>query len=572
MKTAVIPCFFAAILAGHALAQAPSVAAVENNYSYTLPGLPNYGIAQGSIFVLFGTGVGPAVTPALPDLSKGPLVRTLSGVTINVSVNGTTVQAIPYYVSAGQIAAILPASTPVGTGTITVIYNGQSSAATPIQVVAAAFGIDTLNGAGTGTAVAQDANNNYSILLPGNAARSGEILVLWGSGLGAANGDETKYPFPQTDLAGSSAVKVYIGGKLAPVAYAGRSQFPGVDQINVTVPAGLSGCNVSVVVQTGSVVSNTATIPIATTGRTCSDQATTGLLPAELQTLLSKPSVRAGVIFLDETKTKTAGISIGGITLPPSTSTTDLASASFYQYTSSQLTTSTSSALFQQTSLGSCTTYQFKGEPGTLPTPAAPVAQDAGTVTMKLPDASTKVLSKDLSGFYSYVGNDQPSTASPLFIPAAGGPFSFSNTGGADVGPISGANITMPPAVNWTNMDAISTIVRTDGVTVNWDTGTAFSGFMTIAGNSFQLTSTDGSQAIITGFTCTAPYSAGTFTVPSYVLLSLAPGVSMVDGISIPSGTLSLSITAAPVRFTAPNLDYAVLDASSTAATTVTYQ
>ena len=95
MKIAAVPCLIAAICAGNALAQAPSISAVLNNYSYTLAGSPNYGIAQGSIFVVFGTFLGPAVIPTLPDLSKGPLVRTLSGVAVNVTVNGTTVQAIP---------------------------------------------------------------------------------------------------------------------------------------------------------------------------------------------------------------------------------------------------------------------------------------------------------------------------------------------------------------------------------------------------------------------------------------------------------------------------------------------
>jgi len=39
----------------------------------------------------------------------------------------------------------------------------------------------------------------------------------------------------------------------------------------VIVPPGVSGCGVSLVVRTGDVVSNFATIPVAATGRTCSD-------------------------------------------------------------------------------------------------------------------------------------------------------------------------------------------------------------------------------------------------------------------------------------------------------------
>ena len=454
---------------------------------------------------------------------------------------------------------------------MTVTYNGQTSATAPILVVPAAFGLDTLNGAGTGTAVAQNANNNYSILLPGNAANPGEILVFWGSGLGAASGDETKYPFPQADLSASSAVKVYIGGKLAPVAYAGRSQFPAVDQINVTVPAGVTGCNVSVVVQTGQLISNTGTIPVAASGRTCSDQGT-GLLPADLQALLGKPTVRVGVIAVSKTKIQTPAITIGGTTYPASVATSDSAGAGFYQYSSAEISSGATSALFQQTALGNCTTYEFVGTPGTLPTTVRPAGLDAGAVTMHLPDASTKALVKDSAGFYSYLGGDTLGLANPTFIPSTGGQFGFTNTGGADVGPISGANIIMPPAPNWTNRDAIGTILRSDGVTVNWDTTTAFSGLVTISGNSFKLTVGGNTTGIITGFTCAAPYSAGTFTVPSYVLMTMVAGASSVDGILLPSGALTVGLTAAPVRFTAPSIDYAVVKATSTIGKAVSFQ
>ena len=43
-------------------AQTPSIAAdgIRNGASYTVAGLPNSGIAQGSIFVIFGDNLGPA--------------------------------------------------------------------------------------------------------------------------------------------------------------------------------------------------------------------------------------------------------------------------------------------------------------------------------------------------------------------------------------------------------------------------------------------------------------------------------------------------------------------------------
>src|SRR5690242_15505621 len=120
------------ILAAAAASAQPKVNSILNNYSYTLPGLPNYGIAQGSLFHIFGTAIGPSQTPTLPDLSKTALTTNLNGVVVNVTVGGTTVQAPLYYVSATDIAGILPSNTPVGTGTVTVAYNSQTSATSPI--------------------------------------------------------------------------------------------------------------------------------------------------------------------------------------------------------------------------------------------------------------------------------------------------------------------------------------------------------------------------------------------------------------------------------------------------------
>jgi len=80
---------------------------VYNNYSYIQPGAPNYGIAQGSIFTMLGTNDMTDTTA-----SQGvPLQTTLAGVTVMVTVKGVATQAIPYYVSPGQVTAILPSKT-----------------------------------------------------------------------------------------------------------------------------------------------------------------------------------------------------------------------------------------------------------------------------------------------------------------------------------------------------------------------------------------------------------------------------------------------------------------------------
>jgi uncharacterized protein (TIGR03437 family) len=96
-----------------------------------------------------------------------------------------------------------------------------------------------------------------------NAAHPGEILVLWGTGLGAVTGDETEPPI-STDL--GTGVQVFVGNQPASVLYGGRSSSPGLDQINFVVPAGVTGCKTSIAVSVKSVTGNVTTTSLAPAG------------------------------------------------------------------------------------------------------------------------------------------------------------------------------------------------------------------------------------------------------------------------------------------------------------------
>src|SRR5215472_5232344 len=123
----------AALAATPHLSAQPTVTAAENAASYLAPGLPNSAIAQGAIFVVYGSGIGPANTVVAPTPFQS---TTLSNTSVAVTVGGNTMNAPMYYSSGAQVAALLPSNTPIGTGTITVTYNGQTSATAPITVVA----------------------------------------------------------------------------------------------------------------------------------------------------------------------------------------------------------------------------------------------------------------------------------------------------------------------------------------------------------------------------------------------------------------------------------------------------
>ncbi len=94
---------------------------IVNAASYTGPGAPGSGIAQGALFTLFGTGLGPSTGVSAQSF---PLGKSLAGVTVQVTSGSTVVDAIPVFVSAGQINAILPSNTPLGADKVTVSYNG----------------------------------------------------------------------------------------------------------------------------------------------------------------------------------------------------------------------------------------------------------------------------------------------------------------------------------------------------------------------------------------------------------------------------------------------------------------
>jgi uncharacterized protein (TIGR03437 family) len=110
----------------------PRVTSVVNSASNAVTGLPNAGVAPGSILVAYGSTLGPDTLTLAPGY---PWPATLSGTSAQVTVNGKNVNLLLYYTSANQIAGLLPSSTPPGNGTITVTYNGQAGGPSPITVL-----------------------------------------------------------------------------------------------------------------------------------------------------------------------------------------------------------------------------------------------------------------------------------------------------------------------------------------------------------------------------------------------------------------------------------------------------
>ncbi len=563
MKSVIILCGVAVAITANSAAQTPAIAAgpagVVNNANYAPSGLPNAGIAQGSIFAIFGTNLGPASLQQQPSY---PLNKNLAGTSVKVTVNGTTVDAIPIYTVSSQVGAVLASNTPIGTGTVTLTYNGQTSAPHPIEVVANSFGSFSLNQKGSGPAVVTDVN--YSPFTLTNAAAPNQTIIIWGTGLGAISGDDAATPNPK-DLT-NIPVEVLIGGKTAPLRYRGRSGCcAGLDQIVADIPSGLSGCYTSLIVKINNTVSNASTIPVAASGKVCSDS--NGFAGTDLEAALAKGEVRIGFLGLGRQTTKSS--------LPPlpnpipgfGDTTTDDAFGGFYKYTPQQFTAS--QGLFRQASFGSCVVTTVSFDANSNFDPVLPVALDAGpSIAINGPNG-TKQMSRDGQfGFYS--ADLGGSNGTPLYIPNAGGTFTFMGTGGADVGPFN-ASISLAAPLVWTNIDSITDVQRLQGQTVTW-TGGDPSTYVVISGTSTTVSTGSESGSSVT-FSCTAPVNPGTFTVPSAVLLGLPVSQTVeISGVTIGTGALSVSNYTLPKKFTAPGLDQAYLDAYVTSAKTVNYK
>ena len=564
-----LPCsFLLAACATVGLAQ-PIVNAVENNYSYIPAGLPNYGIAQGSIFVIFGSNL--AAAPS--GLQGLPLKTSISGVSVQFAVQGATTQALLYYVMPNQIAGVLPSATPAGMGTVVVTSNGQSSAPAPITVVESAIGLLTGNGSGSGPAAAFDAS--WQPLGPTNAANPGDVVVLFGSGAGPVTGDESIQQVPQN--LSNVPIEVDIGGKPATVEYHGRSIYPGLDQINVVIPSGVVasgtiGCNISVTARSGNLVSNFAFIPVAANSRGCTDQVP-GVTLGPSILLTGKSSYNIGTLTLKKNVVSNPGHTSDG---PDLILTSVTGSGQFMQIDSAQPGTPVSTQVGQTSlfpSIGSCEVVDYTIRTLTeTPAPAAATTQlnllNAGPVlNFSGPNGAASVMFQAFQpGIYAGTLGANGSGALP-FIPDAGGLFTIDNgRGGPDIGAFR-TQINVPPPLVWSNMDGIALVDRTQPLTITW-TGGDPGGIVSLEGNSSVTTAT---QVIAAQFNCSAPVAVGQFTIPPSVLLALPPqgllqgtGSNYVPTLQVTGETNYL--------FTAPGLDGGLISTASVNNLTVAFQ
>ena len=538
---------------------------ILNAASYMSSRLPGGAIAQGSIFVVFGTRMGPAAIAQ----AGFPLPATLAGTNVKVTSGGQTLDCPLVYTLAGQLAAILPSTTPVGNATLVVTFNGQASAPRSFRVVNSSFGTFSLNQGGSGPGVITNFESATSqpINTALRSARPGQTLIMYGTGLGplpAGSADNGAAPAVTINQAN---VEFFVGGRRANVAYAGRAPgFAGLDQINFVVPAGLEGCSIPVGIKTGNVISNYTTIAVAVNGGTC--QEPFGLSSSQLERIAAGGTVKLGTIGLSRVEFE--------LTLPflgTQLIKTDIGSADFEEF-NAQVINSGAQLSYQGTSsVGTCFVFVGRSDQLTPVDPILPRGLDAGALINVNGPKGAKTMRKipTLIGSYS-----ESFSTGGIAIPGApvgdpdgylvAGNYTFNNGGGgADVGGFT-ASFTQPANINWTNKNAISSLNRANGQTVTW-TGGDSNSLVQIYGYSLS----ELSENAITGFfSCLERASAGSFNIPGAILLALPPSPS---GASFaPTGLLAVGSVSSPREFSAPGIDSGIIVSTSVVAKSVTYQ
>ncbi len=512
--------------------------AIVNAGSFAPFGTPGGGIARGSVFTVFGGGLGPASSPPLAF----PLTSTLGGVSIKVSSpdGATSVDAIPLFVSPGQINAIMPSNAPLGMVSVVVTSSGAKSNPSPIQVVNSSFGIYAISGGGFGPGVFQ--NFNSSADQPVNSlavsAQPGQAITLWGTGLGPVSYADNIAPAPASLL---TPVEVFVGGKVAPILYSGRSPCcSGTDQIVFTVPSDApAGCWVPVQVRTErTIVSNTATMAIgSSSGSACSEPDN----PAATKFIAGG---KMGWInaFRLANRTQTIGLTID--------TTTDFASATFRRESGGAFTYN---PLYSLPPAGSCGTYSGRGNlfwqdplPGTATTGSV---LDAGAQLGVAGQRVTISKSQTASlGFLGWLQSGIVKVVSTLRLNP--GTVAVQGFGGADVGAFV-ANVPAANSLTWTNRDQIpATISRAQALTVNFSGVPSGQTVLIIGGYYSPSINATGM------FTCTVAGSATSFTIPANVLA----GIPARQPRDHAAGTGLLMIGSAPlsspVSFSPSGLDY----------------
>ncbi len=504
---------------------------IVNAASGTPQALPNGAIARGSIFSIFGRGLGPETGAVVTSF---PLNPVFPGVGIDVCQQETCVAAIPIFVRADQINAILPSDAPLGEVSVRVIYNGEVGNFSPARTAQVSFGAFAISGGGFGPAILQNFMDAARQPINSTAApaKSGQTVVLWGTGLGPGlNADNVAPEAGQLPV----AVDIWVGGKPVTMKrYSGRTPCcSGVDELVFDLPSDApTGCYVPVLVKAGDVVSNATTMAISADGSPCGD-------PANPSSATLRAGGDLGRIFLTRTF-RDLETGAGNIIA-------DEVSARFASYPGGVWAWDPDLAL---PPVGTCMLHQARGATnsfGFLGEPPAQSGLDAGAqlTVMGAAQVDTPQSARLPGSYEQFLGGEAPGfdPAPPVF---EAGSFQVSTAGSAAIGAF---NVETPAAsqLNWTNRTELKSMNRGQDATFQWQPAGSAGDLIWISGGGFAI-----AGDAKTMFSCLAPASAGEFTVPAHILANVPasrPTPTLYDA------WVGVALLGPGVPFTARGLD-----------------
>ena len=190
--------------------------------------------APNDVLAIFGSGLAwSAEGLAAGDVSSGVLPLQLNGSQVFVANSAAPL----YYVSGGQINFMVPSNLGAGDVKVRVVREGVTGPEVTITLANAAPELFELEGYALAT------HTDYSLVTTASPAHGGEVVILFGVGLGKTAPNPGSGAIPRAAAQVVGALQVLLDGTVMDawrIPYAGLSPgSAGLYQINLALPDNL---------------------------------------------------------------------------------------------------------------------------------------------------------------------------------------------------------------------------------------------------------------------------------------------------------------------------------------------
>jgi uncharacterized protein (TIGR03437 family) len=224
-------------------------------------------LSPNAIVSIFGKNFAPSGTATPAGLVHGQLPTNLAGVCVEFATVRAPIFAVyPSQINV-QVPAVAPGNIPVQV--ITDCATPQAVASPPVSVASQAtapeFFYFTTKASGADPIAAVNAVTGGYIGAAGliggatfTPAKPGDYLTLFATGFGATNPSFAPGVLPSGTAAVTAPVSITFGDvtlSKSEILYVGVSQFAGLYQVNIQVPAGVADGNQPLVITVGGVAS-----------------------------------------------------------------------------------------------------------------------------------------------------------------------------------------------------------------------------------------------------------------------------------------------------------------------------